>query len=288
MFYYIYGMSNRISRDKQTTIIHCLVEGMGVRPTARVVGYHQTVLKLLCSAGTWANQYCDEHLRDLACRRLEVDEAWSFVYAEEKNLERAKCPPKQAGDVWLWVAFDPETKLIPSWRTGDRTLEMARDFMADLKERLTHRVQLTSDGLRAYIEAVEEAFGCDVDYAMLSKIYASDDLALNVENVMGSPNLEKVSTSGVERQNLTMRMSMRRFTQRTNGFSKKIINHAHAVALHFLHYNFCRIHQSIDITPAMAAGVTDHLYDMEWIVDRVAELEPKPRRPKTYRKRSAA
>ena len=160
--------------------------------------------------------------------------------------------------------------------------------MADLKERLTHRVQLTSDGLRAYIEAVEEAFGCDVDYAMLSKIYASDDLALNVENVMGSPNIEKVSTSGVERQNLTMRMSMRRFTRRTNGFSKKIINHAHAVALHFLHYNFCLIHQSIDITPAMTAGVTDHLYDMEWIVDRVAELEPKPRRPKTYRKRSAA
>ena len=282
-------MSNRVPKDKQTLILNCLVEGMGVRPTARVVGcHHQTVLKLLCSAGTWASQYCDKHLRDLACRRLEVDEAWSFVYAKEKNLERAKCAPKQAGDVWLWVAFDPETKLIPSWRIGDRTLATARDFMADLKERLTQRVQLTSDGLRAYVEAVEEAFGCDVDYAMLSKIYASDELALNVENVVGDPDLEKVSTSGVERQNLTMRMSMRRFTRKTNGFSKKLRNHAHAVALHFLHYNFCRIHQSIDITPAMAAGVTDHLYDMEWIVDRVAELEPKPRRPKTYRKRSAA
>ena len=206
------------------------------------------------------------------------------VYVKEKNLERAKCPPKQAGDVWLWVAFDPETKLIPSWRIGDQTLATARDFMADLKERLTHRVQLTSDGLRAYVEAVEQAFGCDVDYAMLSNIYASDELALNVENVVGCPDLEKVSTSGVERQNLTMRMSMRRFTRRTNGFSKKIINHAHAVALHFLHYNFCRIHQSIEITPAMAAGVTDHLYDMAWIVDRVAETLPKPRRPKTYRK----
>ena len=140
-------MVNRVQKDRQTTILQCLIEGMGVRPTARVVGFHhQTVLKLLCSAGTWASQFCDEHLRDLACRRLEVDEAWSFVYAKERNLERAKCPPKQAGDVWLWVAFDPETKLIPSWRIGDRTLATARDFMADLKRRLTERVQLTSDG----------------------------------------------------------------------------------------------------------------------------------------------
>lgn len=279
-------MSNRVPKDKQALILNCLVEGMGVRPTARVVGcHHQTVLKLLCSAGTWASQYCDEHLRSLACRRLEVDEAWSFVYAKERNLERAKCAPQQAGDVWLWVAFDPETKLIPSWRIGDRTLATARDFMADLKERLTECVQLTSDGLRAYVEAVEEAFGCDVDYAMLSKIYEKDELALNVENVVGDPDLEKVSTSGVERQNLTMRMSMRRFTRKTNGFSKKLRNHAHAVALHFVHYNFCRIHQSIEITPAMAAGVTDHLYDMEWIVDCVAKLEPKPSRPNCYRPR---
>ena len=265
--------------------LRCLVEIMGVRPTARVVDcHHQTVLKLLVAAGSWAARFSDETLRDLPCRRIEVDEIWSFVYAKERNVARAHCAPPSADDVWLWVAFCPDTKLVPSWRIGDRTAVTGTEFMKDLASRLATRVQLTSDGYRAYLEAVEEAFGCGVDYAMLAKIYGPDELALEADLVCGQPDLEAVSTSEVERQNLTLRMSQRRFTRRTNGFSKKIRNHAYAVALHYLHYNFCRIHQSLDITPAMAAGVTDHLYDMDWIVEQVAQTLPKPRRPKTYRK----
>ena len=184
--------------------------------------------------------------------------------------------------LWTWVAFDPDTKLVPSWLIGDRTAQTALEFLYDLRRRLAHRVQLTTDGHKAYVEAVDMILGADVDYAVLRKVYAEDELALNVEPMAGDPDLDLVSTSGVERQNLTMR----RFTRRTNGFSKIIRNHAHVLALHYLYYNFCRIHQSIEITPAMAAGVTDHLYDTDWIVKQVAKISPKPKRPKTYQKRT--
>lgn len=236
--------------------------------------------------GTWAARYCDETLRDLTCERLELDEAWSFVYVKEAHKERAKKAPPQAGDVWTWVAFDPDSKLVPSWWIGDRTTATALEFLDDLKGRLAHRVQLTSDGLKAYLEAVDEVFGADVDFAMLRKIYANDELEIKAETIMGEPEVEAISTSGVERQNLTMRMSIRRFTRKTNGFSKVIRNHAHALALHYLYYNFCRIHESIRVTPAMVAGVTNHLYDIDWIVEQIANRHPKPKRPKTYRKNS--
>lgn len=265
--------------------LRCLVEGMGVRPTARLVGcHHQTILKLLVAAGTWSARFCDETLRELPCRRIELDEMWSYVYTKQKNVSRAKSPPYTAGDAWVWVAFCRDTKLVPSWRIGDRTAVTGIWFLKDLVSRLSHRVQLTSDGHRAYLEAVEEAFGDEVDFAQLVKVCSPEELSCTADIISGQPDLDAISTSGVERQNLTLRMSQRRFTRRTNGFSKKIINHAHAVALHYLYYNFCRVHQSLDITPAMAAGVTQHRYNIGWIVEQVARQRPKPNRPKTYRK----
>ena len=280
-------MSNVLSPRKQALIISCLVEGMSLRATARITDTHRTtILNLLRDAGTWAAQYCDKALRDLTCRRLELDEAWSFVYAKGKNKSRATHAPPHAGDVWTWVAFDPDTKLVPSWLIGDRTARTAVLFLYDLRQRLSHRVQVTTDGHKAYVDAIDIVFNRDdLDYTVLKKVYANDELAINAETIMGDPALEYISTSGVERQNLTMRMSMRRFTRRTNGFSKKITNHAHALALHYLHYNFCRIHQSLRITPAMAAGVADHPYNIGWIVAEVAKTRPKPKRPKTYQKK---
>ena len=278
-------MSNVLSPRKQALIISCLVEGMSLRATARITDTHRTtILNLLRDAGAWAAQYCDKALRDLTCRRLELDEAWSFVYVKQANRSRATHAPPHAGDVWTWVAFDPDTKLVPSWLIGDRTARTAVLFLYDLRQRLAHRVQVTTDGHKAYVDAIDIVFNRDdLDYAVLKKVYANDELAINAETITGDPALEYISTSGVERQNLTMRMSMRRFTRRTNGFSKKITNHAHA--LHYLHYNFCRIHQSLRITPAMAAGVADHPYNIGWIVSEVAKTRPKPRRPKTYRKK---
>ncbi len=276
-------MPNVLSPKKQKLILSCLVEGMSINSTSRVTGCHKvTILRLLCDVGAWAAQYCDETLRDLTCERLELDEAWSFVYVKEAHKEKAKKAPPQAGDVWTWVAFDPDSKLVPSWRVGDRTVATALEFMEDLKGRLKHRVQITTDGHKAYLEAVDETFGADVDFAVLQKVYANDELEIKAETIMGDPELAYISTSGVERQNLTMRMSMRRFTRKTNAFSKLIRNHAHALALHYLYYNFCRIHQSLEITPAMAAGVTTHLYDIDWIVGQIADRHPEPKRPKTY------
>ena len=282
-------MSNVLSPRKQAHIIRCLLEGVSINSTVRITGCHKTtILRLLEHIGTWASQYCDERLRNLPCKRLEIDEAWSFVYVKEGNKPRATHAPPDAGDVWTWVAFDPDTKLVASWLIGDRTARTAVLFLYDLRQRLSHRVQVTTDGHKAYVDAMDIVFNRDdIDYAVLKKVYANDELAINAETITGDPALEYISTSGVERQNLTMRMSMRRFTRRTNGFSKKITNHAHALALHYLHYNFCRIHQSLRITPAMAAEVADHPYNIGWIVSEVAKTRPKPKRPKTYRKRLA-
>ena len=228
----------------------------------------------------------------MPCTRIEVDEIWSFVYAKERNVPRAKSAPPDAGDVWTWTAICAHTKIVPSWRIGDRTGATTVDFMDDLRARLSNRVQLSSDGHKAYLEAVEGAFGGDVDYAQLIKLYGniagvesetrySPAVCTSVEKrrIEGNPDMSLANTSYAERQNLTMRMSMRRFTRLTNAFSKKIENHGHAVALHFMHYNFCRIHTTLKVTPAMEAGVTDRLWDVDDIVDLVVATAPKPNRP---------
>ena len=269
---------NRLSKAKRVAVVAALVEGCGLRATARMTGVaRMTVEKLLRDLGAACAQYQDEHLRNLTCRRIECDEIWSFVYAKQKNVERAKSAPEVAGDVWTWTAIDADTKLVPSWLIGTRDLATAYDFMHDLADRLRHRVQLTTDGHTPYLEAVESAFGMDIDYAMLVKIYGSDPaekryspakcLGCDVRSITGEPNPKHISTSYVERQNLTMRMSMRRFTRLTNAFSKKVEMHAHSVALHFMHYNFVKIHSTLRTTPAQAAGVTDRLWEIEDLVD---------------------
>ena len=290
---------NILPFDKRCLILRCLVEGMSIRSTARTAKVSKsTVMKLLVNAGKACAAYQDEALRDLPCRRIQVDEIWSFIYAKEKNVPRARSAPPEAGDVWTWTAICADTKLVPSWCIGDRSGQTAMVFMDDLRPRLAGRVQLTSDGHKAYIEAVEGAFGDDVDYAQLVKMYGNapehekryspaECVGTRKRKVIGKPVRADVSTSYVERQNLTMRMSIRRFTRLTNAFSKKIENHAHSVALHFMHYNFCRSHASLGgITPAMAAGVAKGPMEIEDIV-RIAEAampKPGPRGP--YKKRA--
>ena len=269
---------NKLSTAKRATVVAALVEGCGLRATARMTGVaRMTVEKLLRDLGAACAQYQDGHLRNLPCRRIQCDEIWSFVYAKQKNVATAKSAPDVAGDVWTWTAIDADTKLAPSWLIGTRDLATAYDFMHDLAGRLRHRVQLTTDGHRPYLEAVESAFNLDVDYAMLQKIYGADPepqkryspakcIGYDVKTVTGEPNPKHISTSYVERQNLTMRMSMRRFTRLTNAFSKKVEMHAHSVALHFVHYNFVKIHTTLRTTPAQAAGVTDRLWEVEDLV----------------------
>ena len=289
---------NTLPRHKKILILKCLAEGNGLRAASRIAGVSRnTVSKLLMDAGKVCADYQDDHLRDLNSQRVQVDEIWAFIYAKEKNVPRAIAAPPEAGDVWTWTAIDADTKLIPSWRVGDRSGATAIEFMDDLRSRLANRVQLTSDGHRAYLEAVEGAFGANVDYAMLVKLYGpatgedgrryspADCIGARKEPMMGNPNPDFISTSYVERQNLTMRMSMRRFTRLTNAFSKKLEFHAHALALHFMHYNFCRLHGSIGMTPAMAAGVTDRIWEVGDIADMVDAAAPKPNRPATYRRR---
>jgi IS1 family transposase len=230
----------------------------------------------------------------LPCKRVQVDEIWSFCYAKQKNVETAKAAPEGAGDIWTWTAICADTKLIASWLVGERDAESANEFIGDLSGRLSNRVQLTSDGLKAYVQAVEEAFGADIDYAMLVKMYGNapesmkgryspaDCTGYAKRTIEGKPDENHVSTSYVERQNLTMRMGMRRFTRLTNGFSKKIENHAHAVALHFMYYNFGSIHKTLRVTPAMETGITNHVWTLEEIAGLVQYEAPKKRG--TYKK----
>ena len=276
---------NRLSMSKRTQIIGLLVEGNSLRAAARLAGVElNTVSRLLVSAGLACARYQDEALRNIKSQRVQVDEIWAFCYAKSKNLPTAKAAPHDAGDVWTWVGLDADSKLAISWWIGDRSGDTAKVFMADLASRLANRVQLTSDGHRAYLQAVEEAFCGDVDYAQLVKIYGQttegqrrysppECIGCERVGVEGKPDPKHISTSYVERQNLTMRMSMRRFTRLTNAFSKKVENHVHAVALHFMYYNFCRIHKTLRVTPAMAAGVTDRLWTVEDIVKLIAERE---------------
>ncbi len=256
-----------------------------MRSVVRVTGVSKnTVAKLLIDAGAACQAYHDIHVRDLNSRRVQCDELWSFCYSKQKNVDSAKAAPGKAGDVWTWTAIDADSKLAVSWLVGGRDAGYATEFMNDVAERLSLRVQLTTDGHKAYLEAVESAFGTDVDYAQLIKLYGASPegekryspakcTGIRLNTVTGNPDPAHISTSYVERQNLTMRMSVRRFTRLTNAFSKKVENHAHMVSLHFMHYNFVRIHKTLRVTPAMAAGVTERLWEMSDIVSLIDERE---------------
>lgn len=253
--------------------------------TARLTGTSKnTVKKLLIDAGRACAEHQDRVLRDLPCKRVQVDEIWSFTYAKQKNVPTAKAAPEGAGDTWTWTAICADTKLAISWLVGGRDADYAYAFIQDVYDRLAGRIQLTSDGHGAYLNAVRDVFGLDVDYAMLVKTYGEAADAekrysppvcngAKAHRVEGRPDPAHISTSYVERQNLTMRMAMRRFTRLTNAFSKKVEHHAYAVSLHFMYYNFARIHQTLRITPAMAAGVTDRLWDVSDIVGVIEEFE---------------
>jgi IS1 family transposase len=273
---------NKLTQAKRVQIIAALVEGNSIRATCRMTGAAKgTVLKLVVDLGKACAVYQDRVLRNLTCKKIQCDEIWSFCYAKEKNVPEEMKGKLGFGDVWTWAAIDADTKLIASYLVGGRTAIYARKFIDDLAARLAHRVQLTTDGHRAYLTAVESAFGGEVDYAMLDKIYNAPPTSGTTRyspaeccgtrklKVKGNPDMAQVSTSFVERQNLTMRMSMRRMTRLTNGFSKKIENQAHAVALHFMHYNFARIHQTLRVTPAMEAGIANHVWSLEEIADLV-------------------
>jgi IS1 family transposase len=270
---------NSLSTAQRVAVVKALFEGCSIRSTVRMTGVSKnTISKLLLQLGAACTRYQDATLRDLPCRRLQCDEIWSFVGGKDKNLTDEQ---KQSGldSIWTWTALDADTKLIASWLVGSRDAQSAYEFMQDVAGRLRGRVQLTTEGHRPYLEAVEAAFGIDIDYAVLQKIYGQDAnpekryspavcLGCDVKEITGSPDPKHISTSYVERQNLTMRMSMRRFTRLTNAFSKRVENHAAAIALYFMYYNFARIHQTLRVTPAMEAGVATHV----WSVDEIVSL----------------
>lgn len=290
---------NKLTIEERAKILHMLCEGMSIRAITRLTGASKnTVAKLLIDTGKACATYHDANVRNVKAARVQVDEIWSFTYAKQKNVATAKDAPEGAGDTWTWTAIDADSKMILSYLVGGRDSEYALEFIDDLASRLTSRVQLTSDGQRAYLEAVEGAFGCDVDYAQLVKMYGSvggsspdkryspaECTGIRKCTVEGKPDDAHVSTSYVERQNLTMRMHMRRFTRLTNAFSKKVENRAHAVALHMMYYNFVRIHKTLRVTPAMAAGVTDRLWEIADIAMLVEAAEAKPGKRGPYRKR---
>lgn len=276
---------NKLAMEKRSQIVQCLVEGMSIRATVRITGAAKnTVAKLVVELGVTCREYQDKVFRNLGCKRLQCDEIWSFCYAKEKNVPKDLKGVFGFGDVWTWTAIDADTKLIPSWLIANRSPVAAKMFMEDLASRLKNRVQLTTDGHKAYLTAVEEAFAGDIDYAMLVKIYGNENdtsdkaarkyspaecTEAKAVKICGNPNEKDISTSFAERSNLTMRMSMRRFTRLTNGFSKKVENHEAAIALYFMYYNFGRIHQTLRVTPAMEAGVTDHVWTLEEIINLI-------------------
>ena len=289
---------NKLSSAERAHILQLLCEGMSIRAIERTTGSSKhTIINLLNDAGKALGDYQDRVFRGLTSKRVQVDEIWSFTYAKQRNVAGAKAPPQGAGDTWTWTAIDADTKLVMSWLVGGRDGEYAMAFMDDLAARLSHRVQLTSDGHRAYLDAVEGAFGADVDYATIEKIYKTDSripagrysppicTGAKKHRVEGRPDAAHVSTSYVERQNLTMRMHMRRFTRLTNGFSKKVENHANAVALHFAYDNLVTVHKTLRMTPAMAAGVTDKLWEMADLVAVLEATEEAPKKRGPYKKR---
>ncbi len=265
---------NKLDNAKRNQVVAALVEGCSVRATVRMTGVAKnTIAKLLVELGAACAEYMDKTLVNLPCKRVQVDEIWSFVGAKQKNVTPAMVEKRICGDVWTWVAIDADTKLVCSWLVGQRDAGCATEFVQDLEKRLASRIQLTSDGHKVYLNAVIDAFADQVDYAQLVKHFGnapegqrrySPAICNGQEKIMrlGDPDPKHISTSYVERQNLTMRMSMRRFTRLTNAFSKKIENHVAALALHYMHYNFCRIHQTLRVTPAMQAGVSTHVWEL--------------------------
>lgn len=270
---------NNLLIERQIAVISALVEGNSIRATVRMTGAAKdTVVKLLARIGKACGEYQDKTLRNLPCKRIQCDEIWSFCYAKEKNVPEDLRGKFGYGDVWTWTALCADTKLVPCWRVGRRSAWHAQHFMYDLASRLANRVQLTTDGHRAYLDAVDLAFGTQIDYAMLVKLYGNEPagpetrysppqcIGAIATPIIGNPDRKHISTSYVERQNLSMRMHMRRFTRLTNAFSKKVENHEHALALYFMYYNFCRIHQTLRVAPAMEAGVSDHVWDLAEVV----------------------
>lgn len=292
--HYLSGM-NKLPLEKRTQIINLLVEGDSLRATSRIADVSiNTVTKLLVSVGKACQEFHNNTVVNVKSERIQADEIWSFCYAKQKNVSQEM--PDGSGDVWTWTALDADSKLIVSWFVGDREAGSAYEFMNDVADRLANRVQLTTDGHKAYLRAVENAFENDIDYAMLVKMYDSSEGTNQHENkyspaectgykktkITGDPNSKFVSTSYVERQNLKMRMHTRRFTRLTNAFSKKIENHGYAIALHFVYYNFCKLHKSLSVTPAMQAGLTKRFMKIEDIV-MMADIEA-PKKRGTYKK----
>jgi IS1 family transposase len=278
---------NRLDTDSRAQVIRCLVDGNSIRATERITGVtKKAITRLLCDIGEVCREYQDQHFRNLTCKRLQLDEIWSFCGSKEKNTKAEK-KAQGWGDVWTWTAIDADTKLIPSWLIGKRDAGCATEFVQDLAARLKNRVQVTTDGHKSYLIAMESAFGADVDYAVLVKIYGkplNEDkpetrysppqcIGIKIDMVTGDPDPGHISTSYVERSNLSIRMQVRRFTRLTNAFSKKIANHAAAFALYMMFYNFVRVHQTLRITPAMAADVSDHVWEIEEIVGLLEQQE---------------
>lgn len=289
---------NILPIEKRAQILHLLVEGNSMRATSRIADVSiNTVTKLLVDSGTACLTFQDEAIRNINSKRVQCDEIWSFCGSKEKNVPDEFKGQKGYGDCYTWTAIDADTKLAISWLVGRRDVEYAEAFMADLASRLADRIQLTTDGYGPYINAVEKMFGGAIDYAMLVKIYEGQDQAsqrryspagfvgAEKRRINGDPDLKEVSTSYVERQNLTMRIGMRRFTRLTNGFSKKVDNLEHAVSLHFMYYNFARVHKTLRVTPAMEAGIADHVWSMEEIAGLVKDEAPKKRGP--YKKKNS-
>ena len=294
---------NRLSKMKRIQIVAALVEGTSIRATSRICGVSKnTVLKLLVSMGDLCADLHHELVRKVEADRIQCDEVWSFVGMKQKRVPEAQKSEYGTGDVWTWTALDADSKLIISYLVGLRDTDYATEFIQDVADRIVNRVQLTTDGHKPYLSAVENAFGSDIDYAQLIKLYGEERAGearyspakcngTEKRKVNGNPDLKHISTSYVERQNLTMRMSIRRFTRLTNAFSKKVRNHECVVALHFMYYNFCRVHQSLRVTPAMEAGLADHIWDIAELVDLlvvkedVGELEKGPRRTRGQKTR---
>jgi IS1 family transposase len=290
---------NKLDTKARAEILHMLVEGNSMRAISRMKGVSiNTVTKLLEDAGRACAKYHFRTVRNVQAKRVQADEIWSFVAAKQRNVKKMKAPVEGAGSVWTWTAIDADSKLIISYKVGGRDADYAYEFMHDVAFRLANRVQLTTDGHKAYLDAVEGAFGADVDYAQLVKIYGAtydkdgrysppECIGAEKHPITGRPAEDHISTSYVERQNLSMRMGMRRFTRLTNGFSKKIDNHLHMLSLYFVHYNFCRVHKSLRVTPAMQAGLSDTVRDLDWVVGLIDANTPAPKLRGPYKKRTA-
>ena len=288
---------NKLSVKARAKMLNILCEGSSMRSVSRLADVSiNTVAKLLIDAGKFCAAFHDDKVIGVQASRIQCDEIWSFTYAKAKNVAAAKAAPDNAGDTWTWTGIDADTKLIVSWLVGGRDGEYAMAFMDDLRSRLANRVQLTTDGHKAYLQAVEGAFGDDVDYAVIHKVYGNtpesakgkyspaECIGTQKHRITGEPDIKHVSTSFIERSNLTMRMHNRRFTRLTNAFSKKFESHVHMVAIWTVWYNWVRIHKSLRVTPAMQANLTDTVWSWETIIAKMDEVAPKAGRPKTYRK----